>query len=144
MGDNSWTWKADVSLPSERGAGLPILHQLLDELRNNGWSDRQVFGVHMAVEEGLVNAIVHGNRSCAEKQVQVCIRLSPERLRVEIADEGPGFCPEGVPDCTCDENLHVPSGRGIMLMRNFMTRVDYNERGNAVVMEVDRQDCPTC
>lgn len=144
MVDSSWTWTTEATLPSQRGAGQPILHELLDKLAHEGWNDRQIFGVHLAVEEGLVNAIVHGNRSNPDKRVQVRMRLAPDRLRVEITDEGPGFCPEGVPDCTCDDNLHVPSGRGIMLMRNFMTRVDYNDSGNCVVMEADRNDCSAC
>ena len=41
-------------------------------------------------------------------------------------------------DPTAPENLEVPSGRGIMLMRNFMSRVEYNEQGNQVTMEKNR------
>ena len=52
-----------------------------------------------------------------------------------MSDEGPGFDPADVPDCTLDENLDKPSGRGLKLMRNFMTMVEYNEHGNRVVME---------
>ena len=40
-----------------------------------------------------------------------------------------------VPDPTLDENLELPSGRGLMLMRTFMSFVEYNEKGNQVRME---------
>jgi serine/threonine-protein kinase RsbW len=62
-----------------------------------------------------------------------------EEAIVEIADEGSGFNPEQVPDPTDPENLECPSGRGIMLMRSYMNRVEYNAAGNKVVMEKHRQ-----
>ena len=43
-----------------------------------------------------------------------------------------------MPDPTLDENLDVPSGRGIMLMRAYMSSVEYNEQGNAVTMVYER------
>ena len=51
-----------------------------------------------------------------------------------IADEGAGFDPCEVPDPTAPENLERPCGRGIMLMRHYMTTVAYNQRGNVVSM----------
>ena len=56
-------------------------------------------------------------------------------VEIRIADEGAGFNPQCVADCTADENLETPNGRGIMLMRNFMSRVEYNASGNCVTME---------
>ena len=55
-----------------------------------------------------------------------------------MTDEGEGFELYEVPDPTADENVDRPSGRGIMLMRNFMCSVSYNEKGNRVVMEKAR------
>jgi serine/threonine-protein kinase RsbW len=121
-----------------RGAGKPFINDLLRELSANGWPDQEIFGVHLAVEEALVNAIKHGNQLDENKQVRVCCRLFPDRLWIEIADEGVGFDPQCVPDCTADENLCVPNGRGIMLMRSFMSKVQYSPEGNRVVMEKER------
>ncbi len=56
-----------------------------------------------------------------------------------MADQGLGFCPEDVPDCTDAAHIGCPNGRGIMLMRNYMTRVEYNDAGNVVVMEKLRE-----
>ena len=39
-----------------------------------------------------------------------------------------------MPDPTAVENLERPCGRGLMLMRHYMTEVAYNGRGNAVTM----------
>jgi serine/threonine-protein kinase RsbW len=132
-------WSTSLTLPSLRGAGKPFIGELLAELSRCGWSDQEIFGVHLAVEEALVNAIKHGNRLDESKQVRVCCRLHPDRLWIEITDEGCGFDPQCVPDCTADENLDVPNGRGIMLMRSFMSRVEYSPQGNCVVLEKQRE-----
>lgn len=138
MSDERWTWKTEQVIPSETGAGQRLLDDLLKQLAEHAWSEHELHSVHLALEEALVNAIRHGNRSDPCKHVYVLCKLSPERLWIEIRDEGAGFNPDEVPDCTDPERLEIPSGRGIMLMRAFMSRVEYNELGNCVVMEKQR------
>lgn len=128
----------NTSIPSDAFAGRRLMEQLMRQLEEVEWVQDELFGVHLAVEEALVNAIRHGNCEDAQKQVRFSCRLSAERLLIEIEDEGHGFDPGDVPDPTEDENLEIPSGRGIMLMRSFMTRVEYNEAGNRVIMEKSR------
>ena len=125
-------------IPSDTTAGRRILDEVLDELKARHWGNRDVFGIHLAVEEALVNAIMHGNRLDSDKQVRVRCRVSPKVVRVEITDEGEGFDPSKVPDPTDPERLEVPSGRGVMLMKAFMSRVEYNDSGNCVVLEKER------
>jgi serine/threonine-protein kinase RsbW len=89
----------------------------------------------MALEESLSNAIRHGNCLDESKQVDVDCRISRERFWLQVKDEGNGFRPHLVPDCTADENLDCPGGRGLALMKAYMTKVEYNERGNCVTLE---------
>lgn len=138
MSESDWSWRKDVTFASETGAGKRILEEVLAQLEVHEYSPKDIFGVHMAFEEALVNAIKHGNRLDASKQVRVSCLLSKLRLRIEIEDEGPGFNPEAVPDPTAPENLELPCGRGLMLMRSFMSKVEYNKSGNCVVMEKER------
>jgi serine/threonine-protein kinase RsbW len=60
-----------------------------------------------------------------------------------VQDEGTGFDPNHVPDCTADENLQCPGGRGVTLIRAYMTNVEFNPCGNTVTMEKIRSadDC---
>ena len=53
---------------------------------------------------------------------------------VIVADEGPGFCPAHVPDCTAENRIARPDGRGIMLMNAYLDEVSYSKSGNAVRM----------
>jgi serine/threonine-protein kinase RsbW len=128
-------WTLERRIPSELAEGHRILEELLERLRGENWTSRDIFGIRLALEEAVVNAIKHGNRLDASKQVHVLCKSTSEKVWIKIADEGPGFDPQAVPDCTDAEHIECPNGRGIMLMRNFMSRVEYNERGNVVTME---------
>lgn len=138
MSQPSWSWTFERVFPSKAGAHRPIMEEILDRLEQEHWSSHDVFSVRMALEEALANAIKHGNRLDHQKKVAIVSKLSTSRLWIKVTDEGTGFSPEHVPDCTEAANLERPSGRGIMLMRCYMTRVEYNEAGNVVEMEKER------
>jgi serine/threonine-protein kinase RsbW len=131
-------WTLSVDLPSDRGASRRVTDQLLEQLGAHGWSPSDIFAIHLAAEEAIVNGIVHGNRLDPNKKVHVECEVSADVARIAITDEGPGFDPAAIPDCTLDERLEAPSGRGVMLMRSFMTRIEYNAKGNGVVLEKRR------
>ena len=133
-----WTWCYDRVIPTEVAAGRQVLSDVLTRLEAEHWSQHDIFSIHLAMEEALVNAIQHGNRLDRRKQVHMICCLGPDRIRIEIADEGAGFDPNTLPDPTCPEQIHSPCGRGVMLMRAFMSRVQYNAAGNRVVLEKDR------
>ena len=106
--------------------------------RSLHWSRHDIFGVHLAVDEALVNAIFHGNAHDETKHVRFSCRLSPRKIRVEITDEGPGFDPDSLPDPTTPPRLGCPGGRGVLLIVRFMSRVEFHDRGSRVVLEKDR------
>jgi len=128
----------EVAIPSETSQGQDVQDRILTLLEERDFSDKDLFGVKLALEEALVNAIKHGNGMDPEKVVRVRCTVNSTMVEIDIEDEGEGFDPGDVPDPTDDDNLDKPSGRGLMLMRAFMTRVDYNSRGNRVVMAKNR------
>jgi serine/threonine-protein kinase RsbW len=140
MSEPSWSWTSRKELPSRSGAHIPLLEEILRELERLGWdpNGRDYFGVQMALEESLSNAIRHGNKLDESKRVHVECKASPERFWLKVTDEGPGFKLQAVPDCTADENLDCPGGRGLALIQAYMTYVQYNECGNSVTMEKTR------
>jgi serine/threonine-protein kinase RsbW len=111
-----------------------IADQLSADLALAGFAERDIFGLRLAIEEALVNGIKHGNRADPSKEVRMQYRITAEQIVVEIEDDGPGFNPEDLPDPCAVENLERCCGRGVFLIRHYMTWVQYSERGNAVTM----------
>ncbi len=136
--DNNWLWSSKETIPSDTAEGQRLIKELLTQLEGAEWAMHDCFGIHLAAEEAIVNAIKHGNKQDPNKSVEVDMRVGKERVMIHITDEGPGFKPDDVPDPTLDENLDVPSGRGVMLIKAYMTEVSYNEKGNSVKMVKDR------
>jgi serine/threonine-protein kinase RsbW len=143
MPEHAWSWTARRNFPSRQGAHRPCSEEILAQLAELGWTNPDLFAITMALEESLTNAIRHGNRNDESKQVDVECKISPQRFWLRVKDEGPGFQPEQVPDCTAEEQLDCPGGRGVALMKAYMTRVEYNDCGNCVTMEKDRSEHTT-
>ena len=125
----------EIVIQSDYESGQSIVERIMEEVGQAGFSTRDQFGIRLSVDEAVTNAIKHGNRLSPDKKVRIEFKRSDHGVRIEIEDEGDGFRPEDVPDCTADENLDCPTGRGLMLMREFMTRIEYSEKGNKVVLE---------
>jgi serine/threonine-protein kinase RsbW len=123
----------DVVIPSDPGEARRVQEQIERLLESRAAGDH-VFGIKLALEEALVNAIKHGNQMDRAKKVHISYRLLPDRFDVHITDEGTGFDPADVPDPTAVENLERPCGRGLMLMRHYMSEVAFTGRGNCVSM----------
>ena len=128
-----------VSIASDTSQGREVQERIIGLLEGRSYSDHDLFGVRLALEEALVNAIKHGNGMDATKQVHIDCRFTEDRVTIVIEDEGTGFDVAAVPDPTTDENLDKPGGRGIMLMRSFMNRIEYNDAGNRLVLEKVRE-----
>jgi serine/threonine-protein kinase RsbW len=126
---------AEVVIPSDPAEARRIQDEIEQALRClPGGNDRDLFCIQLALEEALVNAIKHGNQLDRDKQVRIAYRIRADLFEVAITDEGAGFDPGEVPDPTAVESLERPCGRGLMLMRHYMTHVAFNERGNSVSM----------
>lgn len=132
MNDSAWVWELDKCIPSIPDRGVDIIREILRQLEKNQWSEKDMFGVHMAMEEAVMNAIKHGNNRDESKVVHVLVSLSDHKFYACVTDQGEGFDPVSVPDPTLEENLEKTSGRGLMLMNNFVDVVKYNELGNSV------------
>lgn len=121
-------------IASNLEAARAVEKAILREVARHGYDEAATFAIKLALEEGLNNAIKHGNRYDSEKSVEVHFDIDGERASVTITDQGEGFDLSAVPDPTADENLEKPCGRGIMLMCAYMDEVRYNEKGNRVHM----------
>jgi serine/threonine-protein kinase RsbW len=89
-----------------------------------GFGEDEVLQISMAVREGAVNAVLHGNAYAADKRVTLAFERSGEDLVITIRDQGKGIDLSSIPNPLAPENLLKTSGRGIFLMRSFMDVVE--------------------
>jgi serine/threonine-protein kinase RsbW len=111
---------------------------LQNEAQRQGYPPASLFAIRLALDEAISNAFRHGNRNDPDKIVTVECSVDRDTVQLDVADEGVGFDPEAVPDPTTEENIEIPSGRGIVLMRSFMSEVVFEPPGNVVRMRYDR------
>jgi len=134
MPENTQATVRQLELPSDTGAARKFQDDIAQSLQAEQFDERDLFCIKLALEEALVNAIKHGNQMDRAKKVHVAYRIDPDHFEIDIRDEGPGFNPEDVPDPMAPENLERPCGRGLLLMRHYMTEVIYHPPGNRVTL----------
>jgi serine/threonine-protein kinase RsbW len=123
----------EARLRSAARAG-PLLDRLEAAMAARGYPQQDRFAVRLALEEAVANAVQHGHGGDPSKEVRVRCRVTSAQVLAEVEDEGPGFDPTWVPDPTAPENLGKPRGRGLLLMRSYLTRVRFSGPGNRVTL----------
>ena len=126
-----------VRLVNDPAAIRDLQNSLVADAELAGHGRSTAFALRLALEEAVRNALVHGCTGRADLPIDVAWSVSPDLVTITVEDPGPGFDPYAVPDPTTDENLEAPSGRGLLLMRAYMTSVEYNDRGNRVTMRYE-------
>jgi serine/threonine-protein kinase RsbW len=111
-----------------------IVKELTAEMKALGYPRRHQFAVELTLWEAVINAVRHGHGGDTSRTVVLCYHLSPTEVLLELTDEGPGFDPRLVPDPLDAINLQRTSGRGLFLMRVYMTWIRFNKRGNRVTL----------
>ena len=134
MTEAEWNLSFVKQIASSKDAAHELIDSMLLAMNDAGWEGREYFHVQMALEEALVNAVTHGNKESPDKVVEVEFKLRDDRVVIRIKDQGAGFRPEDLPDPREDERLECTNGRGVMLIREMMTEVTYNDVGNEVTM----------
>jgi len=103
--------------------------------------------IAVAFRELLMNAIEHGGKYDARKRVRLSLLRTSRSVMVLIHDPGSGFSldflphaaisnPDGSPTRHVEvraEQGQRPGGFGILMSRNLVDDLLYNERGNAVM-----------
>ena len=152
----SSSWQNDVKVVSARpewiglevrcklqaaDRAVQLLGELETDMPGDTWED-----VAAAFRELLLNGIEHGGGSDARKRVQVKVLRTSRALIVHLQDPGKGFSLEGLehsalgnPEDAPTRHVEIraeqgqrPGGFGILMARNLVDELIYNERGNEV------------
>jgi serine/threonine-protein kinase RsbW len=128
-----------VAVPNDRDLIQRAQNDLIDAVERCGYPKPAVYAIRLSVLEAMANAFGHGHRNLPPSlTVQLSYAIDPASVTVHVEDQGPGFDPASVPDPRLDENLEIPSGRGLMLIRAYMTEVAYANHGRRLSMTYRR------
>lgn len=124
----SLSFKSDIK-------NLSLAEDAIEQLLNEHLLDETLYGnVIVAVTEGVLNAIFHGNNNDPSKNIDFSIDISEDELTVTIQDEGAGFDFKNLPDPTDPENLEKVNGRGIFIIRNLADHLEFEANGSRLKM----------
>ena len=138
-GTNSYPAKAGVTVwHVDRVHGVAdmarVIHVITGAMAAAGHHEKEIFRVHLALEEAIVNAHKHGHRGDWGTPIAVRYYVSAEGTVGAGGGPGTGFDPAAVPDPLAPENLERPTGRGLLLMRTYLSGVCHNQQGNCICL----------
>ncbi len=154
---DSSSWQDDIKVVSARPEWISLdvrckmdaaerttqfLRELAADLNQQSRDD-----VTGAFRELLMNAIEHGGRCNPKKRVRVSLLRTARSLIVHIHDPGRGFSLDLLPHAAISnpddspikhveiraEEGRRPGGFGILMTRNLVDELLYNEKGNSVL-----------
>lgn len=108
---------------------VDIVHAASEQMAGlAGFDEDDALNVGIAVREAVINAIAHGNRMDASRKVDVLLKARPRSITARVRDQGRGFDAGATPDPTTADNVLQTSGRGILMIRAYVDRVDFKYR----------------
>ena len=128
-----------LSIPSSYDATERVAAMIEQVGGQVGISEDDKVDLMISVMEAVNNAIQHGNQEDETKQVHVRIEAELGKVVCWVRDEGLGFNPAKVPDPLSPQNLLNPSGRGILMMREFMDNVEFSAEGSGTSVRMSKQ-----
>jgi serine/threonine-protein kinase RsbW len=128
-----------LSIPSSYDATERVAAMIEQVGGQVGISEDDKVDLMISVMEAVNNAIQHGNQEDETKQVHVRIEAELGKVVCWVRDEGVGFNPAKVPDPLSPQNLLNPSGRGILMMREFMDNVEFSAEGSGTSVRMSKQ-----
>lgn len=129
------TIRLRFGIPSTREGIRDAVARVMKAARELRCGRSERADVEIALREALANAVFHGNRGDPAKKVFLRCSLSPVRGMVLcIRDQGGGFDPDRIPDPRERDRIFLHHGRGLLLMRALMDRVEHRDGGREVVL----------
>ncbi|MBN2325577.1 MAG: ATP-binding protein [Candidatus Omnitrophica bacterium] len=134
--------KIDLRIKSKIENIYPAEREILNQASELGYDGDACFCLRLAMDEALVNAIIHGNRNDQQKNVRVIALCDDEKIAITVQDEGDGFDQALLVDPTKEPFLYKTSGRGVYLIQQFTHEIHFNDSGNSITFVVNKSHPP--
>ena len=100
-------------------------------------SEKDIFGLSLALEECGSNVVNHGLKGDASQTFQVTIEYTGEAVLVELRDPGPEFDPTRAPAKPPNDDEQV-GGWGIQLARHYVDDIRYHRKSGQNILRLTK------
>lgn len=112
---------------------LSKVEAIIESLYEEGKLPEESYGnVLVVATEATLNAIHHGSKDDASKEIDFALTVEGKEVIVEVSDSGSGFDHSNLPDPTDPANIEKGSGRGIFIMKNLSDEIEFLNDGATV------------
>ncbi|HEY0261532.1 MAG TPA: ATP-binding protein [Chitinophagales bacterium] len=123
-------------IPSSLYESVQQVEKLVNDVYEEYTFSPHIYGnMLVALSEAVTNAVLHGNKSDTQKQIQIRCVTNEKHVTFEVKDEGNGFDYTQITDPTMLENLSKIGGRGVMIMTALSDDVLYEKNGTVVKLK---------
>ena len=129
----------ELVLTGDSTAVPAVRDRIMDFLEHQGVGDELAIDILVALQEALVNAVLHGAKNDPSQVIRCWVEVDAEAVTIVIRDPGNGFDTAAVTDVSDDGINLTNHGRGIFLMRGLMDEVGYAHGGSELTLKKRRR-----
>ena len=96
------------------------------------------YKVVLLLSEAVTNAIEHGNKMDASKEVTVALEVKPQKIEITVDDQGEGFDHSQIKDPVEADNLLNDGGRGIFFIQEMADEYKFKNGGRTMHIVFNR------
>jgi anti-sigma regulatory factor (Ser/Thr protein kinase) len=123
------------TIPSTPAALAAVVQMVRTTMERMAFDKDWVFRAELCLQEALLNAHYHGNEENAGREIRVACALAPGKIELEVEDQGKGY------EYQCPDSLlkGAHHGRGLYLIRHYMSSVALHGNGARIVMCLNKE-----
>lgn len=129
----------ELVLTGDSTAVAAARDRIMDFLEEQGVAGEEAIDTLVALQEALVNAVLHGCKNDPSQVVRCSVEVDAEAITIVIKDPGEGFETAAVADVSDDGINLTNHGRGIFLMRGLLDEVTYSHGGSEITLKKQRR-----
>lgn len=129
----------ELVLTGDSTAVAAARDRMMDFLEEQGVADEEAIDILVALQEALVNAVLHGCKKDPSQVIRCSVEVDAEAITIVVKDPGEGFDAAAVTDSSDDGINLTNHGRGIFLMRGLMDEVGYSHGGSELTLKKRRR-----
>lgn len=127
--------KLEIRLPGEVHAIATAADSISTKLRRLSIPEEKQMEIILAVQEALANAVVHGCKNDASKEVRCCLeQYANGHILIVVSDPGSGYEHGQLPNPHRTDRIHHDHGRGVYLICQLMDDVSFGHNGSEIRM----------